>query len=69
MRRLSRSAPVGALWLVASGLPAGPAQAGVVYSNDFETNTDGFDIADASSLPIEAEAGTAAWPSVRTRSR
>lgn len=44
-----------------SVLAVTPAGAGVVYSNDFETNTDGFDVMDTSSQFSDEMGGTSTF--------
>jgi len=46
---------------VISVLTISPAGAGVIYSNDFETNTDGFDVMDTSSQPSDEMGGVSTY--------
>jgi len=58
---------IGVLFFAAVGVLAiAPAGAGVVYSNDFETNTDGFDVTDTSMLPSDDVGGTSTYLGLRT---
>ena len=53
---------IGVLFVAASSVLAiSPAGAGVVYSNDFETNTDGFDVMDTSSQFSDEMGGTSTF--------
>jgi hypothetical protein len=56
----------GVALLAAFGGHAGLAGAAIVYSNDFETNTDGFDVSSTILLPSDLVGGTSTYLGSRT---